>query len=120
MDGTGNRVFVQGKAIQFVNGQYETDDQEEIELIKKLNNYGTEIYSGDGETTATPEAIKRFNTERNAIPEALACPRCSFKAKSGLGLSSHVRKHDRDEQAAEEAVADINTDDFLPPPPDRS
>lgn len=113
MDTMGNRVFVPGITIKFVDGQYSTDDREEIEAIKKLNIYGTEIFSGAGDTQANPEAIKRLNIERSAVPDPTACSKCSFKAKTKLGLIAHMRKH---ENVEPEQTIQVSENDLLPPP----
>jgi len=108
---------MQGKSIQFDNGTYQTDDPQEIELIKQLDTYGTEIFSGEAGEPSIPStaAIKRKNTEQAAVPDPTGCPKCSFKAQSKAGLLSHMRfRHSGGEGSPSGSRPPTDIDDLLP------
>lgn len=102
-DSAGNRYTEPGKEIKFESGLYETNDEEEIKKIKELKVYGVEITSDEVEVMS--EQAKQVAKQEDALtPQALSCPRCSFKGKSNLALKAHIRsKHaSEDDEVFEE------------------
>mgnify|MGYP002681838495 CR=1 FL=1 len=96
-------VFVPGKAIQFVNNEYVTEDKEEIQFLRNHKEFGTIIHEAPDAKEAQRKLVEMAEqikeAEIEAVPEgstsedALKCPVCGFVAKSKIGLASHMKTH---------------------------
>lgn len=96
VDSYGQRSFQAGRFARFEEGRYETSDPEEIKMLKANPRYGIDFKSTTQEgEELTPAAKQSLANDAAALETTVtACPHCSFKAKTHLGLLSHIRsKH---------------------------
>lgn len=92
LDALGNRVFQQGVFAQFIDGFFESDDKEVIELLKKSKSYGIDFWSMDEPTQPNKEA-KEEEEKKEALKETTVtdCPKCGKSFANLAGLKSHMR-----------------------------
>jgi len=89
-------VQSQGKSIQFKNGEFETDVQEEIDFLRSNSEFGTiihEVPSVEDTKKGILEMAEKIKQAKQPATEDLKCE-CGFVAKSKLGLISHKKKCD--------------------------
>jgi hypothetical protein len=89
----GERHEVPGKSIQFSGGMYDTEDEEEIGLIQKLREFGTEI-TVKGKNEPSRAGTLQQNQEETASENVgpTGCPKCTFKAATPQGLKIHINE----------------------------
>lgn len=101
-DGLGQRNFVAGIKCQFSDGRYETNDKEEITLLKANPRYGLDFHSleQDKNEGLSEAALQQKQMDEEALDTVThSCPKCSFKAQNRLGLMSHMRAKHKDSAA---------------------
>jgi len=97
VNGVFNRVS--GKYIEFKNGEYETDDKEEIAFLKAKPYFGSEIWEEKTGEQIKQEAVETIAnltgiTDTKSGQVSFKCEKCGFEAKSKLGLTAHMKKHE--------------------------
>lgn len=97
-DAVGNKSFSAGKRVEFVNGIFETQDQEIIDYLIASPRKGIDyIVFNDGKADAQVSAAgqEQIEAEKAAVETTVhSCPKCAFKAKNKFGLDAHIRaKH---------------------------
>lgn len=96
---SGENIFSAGKFAQFVNGFYETEDNEEIEILKRNQYYGIDFWSIDEPKTELNESGKKAIQDMEMAKETLLtdCPHCGRTFKNKGGLLLHIRMAHKDE-----------------------
>jgi len=95
-----------GRAIQFMHNEFDTEDQEEIDFLRKHFEFGTIINEAPSaeetksnilkmaeELKASAEPVVEAIPEGSGKPDIFQCETCGFVAKSKLGLASHTKTH---------------------------
>lgn len=97
VDNYGVRTLKRGISAQFVNGIFETEDKEIIELLKKNEWYNVD-FKAIGDTEPADEKAKQKIQEevQSAVNTLTSCPYCPFNAKTEAGLKSHIRMAHKD------------------------
>lgn len=93
----GQKQYVAGKSAHFVQGKFETQDQELIDGLLKSASYGVEFVSAEPKVpTIVPEAAEVRIQEEKTIEEEMPynCPICGRRCANKLGLKSHMRSHE--------------------------
>lgn len=88
-----NNRFPLGLTVEFIDGQYKTNDPEIIKAIKKHPNYGTHFYAEDYNPEDRNEEGALADEEKKSAAERVGsqCPFCAEKfANKGL-LAMHVK-----------------------------
>jgi len=94
-------ILVQGKAIQFHDNEFITEDQEEIDFLKKHREFGTiihEVPSGDEINAGILKIAEEIEQKKSVKfkgdkEEVFKCDVCGFIAKSKIGLTAHKKTH---------------------------
>ncbi len=86
-----------GRTIEFVDGEFSTDDKDLIKDIKAHVHYGVDFVSAaDDEAPAAPsdQALAEQN-EKAEIAEELGsqCPKCGKQFKNAQAVNAHMRTH---------------------------
>lgn len=96
-DNFGQRTFQQGICARFEDNHFETKDDEMVRMMLASPRYGLDFHSTEQVTDEqlSSAAQNQIKDEQQALDTTLnACPKCTFKAKTKLGLMSHIRsKH---------------------------
>jgi hypothetical protein len=93
----GQKQYVAGKSAHFVQGKFETQDQEIIDGLLKSASYGVEFVSAEPKIpTVMPEAAEARVQEEKVIEEEMPynCPICGRRSSNKAGLKSHMRSHE--------------------------
>lgn len=93
----GQKQYVAGKSAKFVQGKFETQDQEIIDGLMKSASYGVEFVSAEPKVpTVISEAAEVRVQEEKIIEEEMPynCPICGRRSSNKAGLKSHMRSHE--------------------------
>lgn len=90
----GVQEYIPGIQARFIDGVYETTDEQMIKMLKGHPQYGIAFWS-EGVNEPTEEGKKLQEAEQVQLEKLVtACPKCDFKAQNISGLKAHIRaKH---------------------------
>ena len=91
----GSRFLHEGLTVEFINGSYETKDQNIIDQLKAAKRYGLDFYTDSKEKDEpSREAIKEVNEEKEYIEaNASVCTECGAHFKNAFALQGHMKVH---------------------------
>lgn len=99
-DNMGQKRYVNGKRATFVDGIFETNDQEIIDFLLNSPRKGIDfmVFKGNEVDSTVSEAGKEELAKEEAAVQTTrhSCPICSFKAANEFGLKSHMRAKHKD------------------------
>ena len=90
----GQRAYKAGKMAEFHDFQFETKDEESIEILKNDPRYGIDYWSAEkDDVSPVSEEGQKLLEEEEMVKETVVtnCPTCGFRAASFAGLKAHIR-----------------------------
>lgn len=92
----GSKFLTDGLTVSFLNGQFNTKDEELIKKLKATKIYGRDYWAADkAKDELTVEAVKEKNEEAEYKEATLqsTCPECGKKFGSEASLRGHLLSH---------------------------
>ena len=86
-----------GRTIEFVDGEFHTDDKELIKDIKAHVHYGVDFVSSEKDeapVAPTDQALREQNEKAEIVEElGSQCPKCGKEFKNAAAVNGHLATH---------------------------